>query len=173
MDKSTIDARIKNNKEEPETFGFYDRGAEKLNNTFPRIFNLPNAIKKNRECWWKKKEVEIFTAQLLKEIKEKEKEGPNDLSTNINNARKGFRETFYKSKPKERRKNIDIWVSEFWKGINLLVIEKGDSDLKNSLASKKSEYEKWEKESAKNHRKIPESERAEVRLQQMKRKLSA
>ena len=175
-EESTIRDRIKNNKEEPELFSIYDRGAEKLNNMFPRILDLPNAIKKNRECWWKKKEVEMFAAQILKETKEKE--WLNDLNKNINKTREWFRENFYKSKPKDRRENIDKWVSKFWEDVNNLISESGKlTNLEKSLSSKKSEYEKWEEESAKNHRKIPENERAEARLQReiedRKRKLSA
>ncbi len=165
--KEEIIKRIKENQEksqlDAELFGYYDRGAEKLNTLMPEWIRLPNAIKKNRECWWKKKEIEMLAAQMWKEINEKG--SFDDLCDDIDNVWIWFKEKFYRESPKVRREEIDEWVSKFREDIEDLISERGGvADLKEICANKKAEYLAWEKKSSKGQRKIDEDEYAEKRM---------
>lgn len=178
-----IEQRIKNNKREGQD-NFIIRGINSIGRRVPFTRNYYETLsKENRECWWKKKEIEMLAAQISKKVDEKvknlkEKETLQELHKNIDNVWIGFKEEFYKSKTKVRREKIDEWVSDFWEKIDGLISEKNDLvDLKEFCDTKKSEYEKWEKESSKNQRKIPEDEYAENRIkreiEEKKRLLSA
>lgn len=175
-DETEVRKRIKKNQQEgsldSEVFSVADRVANKTNNLLGT--NIPNAIMKNRESRWKKKEIEMIAAQIWKKIEEilkkikteKERKTFEDLQNNVYRVRIWFKEDFYRSKPKIRREKIDEWVSEFREYIEGLFSEADFSatDVRNFCSNKKSEYEKWEIASSKIWRQIQSENFAEARL---------
>ena len=164
-----VERRVRSNQESGKD-NIFMRGINSIWRRMPFVRNIyENISEKNRECWWKKKEIEMIAAQIVKEIcgmkiEDKEKNLEN-LVDDVNKVRLWFKEEFYRSEEKIRREKIDKWVSEFRKTIKNLLREKGNlAELEKFCDSKKSEYNAWESKASKNQRKISEDERAEIKF---------